>query len=200
MNRLSNLLYKFRYSLNLVTWLFQSRVSQRKLMASNGKKLLSLKLVARTRISYQWVGYRKPQTSFQGFAIYGHQVLMSLQTRANFLGTHSTMSVTVSVITYVNITWYLAVTDNLYSMFSQWKLNEIAVKTCCVFVNESWSRRPSFSTSYNEFLLADSRNVLLSYHFAVKSPRYCSGETQEEKYSLPWLLESSYHPNLTWNW
>jgi hypothetical protein len=37
----------------------------------------------------------------------------------------------------------------------------------------------TFSAAYIELSLADSRSVLLSYHFAVKSPRYCSAETQK---------------------
>jgi hypothetical protein len=49
---------------------------------------------------------------------------------------------------------------------------------------------PTFTTVDNEVLLFDSRIVLLSYHFAVKLPRYCSSETQKEKYILPRLLES----------
>jgi hypothetical protein len=36
--------------------------------------------------------------------MYGHEVLMSLQTRAKFLGTHSTTSVTVSVTRDFNMT------------------------------------------------------------------------------------------------
>jgi hypothetical protein len=35
--------------------------------------------------------------------------------------------------------------------------------------------------AYNELLLADSRNVLLSYHVAVSSPRHCSGVIQKKK-------------------
>jgi hypothetical protein len=51
----------------------------------NGTKLLSLKPVVRTRRSYQWVGYIKKKKSFPGLTMYSHEVLMSLQTRANFL-------------------------------------------------------------------------------------------------------------------
>jgi hypothetical protein len=32
--------------------------------------------------------FKKRQTSFQGFAMYSHEVLMSLQTRAKFFGAH----------------------------------------------------------------------------------------------------------------
>jgi hypothetical protein len=34
------------------------------------------------------IGYIKRQKSFQGLTMYGNEVLMSLQTRANFFGTH----------------------------------------------------------------------------------------------------------------
>jgi hypothetical protein len=34
----------------------------------------------------------------------------------------------------------------------------------------------------SECLIVDSRSILFSEHFAVKSPRYCSAETQREKY------------------
>jgi hypothetical protein len=60
-------------------------------------KLLSLQPVVRTRRCYTIVGLVERQKSFQGLATYGHEVLMSLQTRATFLGTHSTMPVTVSM-------------------------------------------------------------------------------------------------------
>jgi hypothetical protein len=66
----------------------------------NGKKLLSLKPVIRTRRSYKRVGLIKRQESFQRLAVYGHEVLMFLQTRANFLKTQSTTSVTESVIRF----------------------------------------------------------------------------------------------------
>jgi hypothetical protein len=39
-----------------------------------GKKLLSLKPVVRTRRSYKTAGFIKPQKSFQGLAMYGHEV------------------------------------------------------------------------------------------------------------------------------
>jgi hypothetical protein len=63
-----------------------------KLMA---KKLFSLKPVVRARRSYQRVGLEKRQKSLQGLAMYDHEALMSLQTRAKFLETQSTTSVTV---------------------------------------------------------------------------------------------------------
>jgi hypothetical protein len=53
-----------------------------------------------------------------------------------------------------------------------------AVKSCRVFVNKSWRCFCTRNTAYNQFLL-----VLLTYHFALKSPRYCSGETHKETYS-----------------
>jgi hypothetical protein len=49
------------------------------------KKLLSLKPVVRTRRSYKTAGLRQRQKSLQGLALYGHEVLMSLQTRAKLL-------------------------------------------------------------------------------------------------------------------
>jgi hypothetical protein len=47
-------------------------------------KLLSLKPVVRSQRSYKRVGLVKRQISFQGLAMYGHKVLMSLQTQAKF--------------------------------------------------------------------------------------------------------------------
>jgi hypothetical protein len=44
--------------------------------------------------------------------------------------------------------------------------------------------RPSFGTAYIELLISDSRSVLLSNNIAVKSPRYCSGETRRNEYIL----------------
>jgi hypothetical protein len=52
------------------------------------KKLLSLKPVVRARRSYKSAGLIKRQKSFQGLAVYGHEVMMSLQTRAQLFGTH----------------------------------------------------------------------------------------------------------------
>jgi hypothetical protein len=46
--------------------------------------------------------------------MYGHEVFMSLQTRTKFLATHSTTSVTVSVIRDFNMTLYLVVRDFLF--------------------------------------------------------------------------------------
>jgi hypothetical protein len=46
------------------------------------KKLISLKPVVRTRRSYKKAGLIKQQKSFKGLAMYGHEALMSLQTRA----------------------------------------------------------------------------------------------------------------------
>jgi hypothetical protein len=53
-----------------------------------GKKFLSLKPVVRTRRSYKRAGLIKRQKSFQGIAMYGHEVLMSLQKRAKLFATH----------------------------------------------------------------------------------------------------------------
>jgi hypothetical protein len=55
----------------------------------------------------------KTAKSLQGLATYDHEVLMSSQTRANFLGTHSIMSITVSVISDCNMASYLVVRDFL---------------------------------------------------------------------------------------
>ena len=46
----------------------------RKTANINGKKLLSLKPVVRTRRSYNRAGLIKQQKSFQGLAMYGHEV------------------------------------------------------------------------------------------------------------------------------
>ena len=54
----------------------------------NGKKLLSLQPVVRTQRYYKGVRLIKQQKYFQGLATYGHEVLMSLQTRARFFATH----------------------------------------------------------------------------------------------------------------
>ena len=51
----------------------------------------------------------KRQKSFQGLTMYGHEVLMSLQTRAKFFGTHSTTRIIVPVSKDFNMTWYLVV-------------------------------------------------------------------------------------------
>jgi hypothetical protein len=71
-------------------------------MSIYGKNIRSLKPVARR--SYKRVGLEKRQKSSGGNAMYGHEVLKSLQTRAKFLGTHSTTPVTVSVIRDFNMT------------------------------------------------------------------------------------------------
>jgi hypothetical protein len=60
----------------------------RKTANTIGKTLLNLMPVIRTRISYWRAGLRKRHQSFQGLAMYGHEVLMSLQTRAKLFGTH----------------------------------------------------------------------------------------------------------------
>jgi hypothetical protein len=60
----------------------------RKTANINGEKLFSLKPLLRTRRSYKAVELRKRPKSFQGLAMYGHEVLMSLQTRAKLFGTH----------------------------------------------------------------------------------------------------------------
>ena len=54
----------------------------------NGKKLVSLQSVVRTRRYYKRVRLIKQQKSVQRLATYGHEVLMSLQARAKFFGTH----------------------------------------------------------------------------------------------------------------
>jgi hypothetical protein len=48
--------------------------------------------------------------------MYSHEVLMSLQTRAKYLGIHCSTSVTVSVIRDFNMTCYLVVVDFLFEL------------------------------------------------------------------------------------
>jgi hypothetical protein len=55
----------------------------RKTANMNGKKLISLKPVVRTRRSYKRVGLTELQKSFQVLDMYCHEVLMFLQTREN---------------------------------------------------------------------------------------------------------------------
>jgi hypothetical protein len=50
-----------------------------------GKKLLSSQLVVWIRGWYKRFGLKKRQKSFK---VYGHEIFMSLQTRAKFFGTH----------------------------------------------------------------------------------------------------------------
>jgi hypothetical protein len=59
------------------------------------KKHVSLKPGVRTRRSYNRAGLIKEQKSFQGLAMYGHEVLMSLQKRAKLFGTHFSSEVAV---------------------------------------------------------------------------------------------------------
>jgi hypothetical protein len=54
----------------------------------NGKKLFSLKPVVRTQRSYKRVGIIKRQKLFKGHTMYGHEVLVSLETQAKLFGTH----------------------------------------------------------------------------------------------------------------
>ena len=54
----------------------------RKTADFNGEKLLSLQPVVRTRRYYKRVRLIKQQKYFQGLEMYGHEVLMTLQTRA----------------------------------------------------------------------------------------------------------------------
>jgi hypothetical protein len=44
---------------------------------------------------------------FQGLAVHGHELLLSLKTRAKFFGTQSTVRVTVSVTSDFNITYVI---------------------------------------------------------------------------------------------
>jgi hypothetical protein len=81
-----------------------NRFGSRYVYSINGKKLLSLKPVVRTLRSYKRAGLIKRQKYFQGLAMYDHEVLMSLQMRAKFLGIHSMTSLTVSVIRDFNMT------------------------------------------------------------------------------------------------
>jgi hypothetical protein len=57
------------------------------------KRLLSLKPAVRTGRSYKRVGLRKQQKSFQGLAMYGHEVLMPLYTvHINLMNVKCSMS------------------------------------------------------------------------------------------------------------
>jgi hypothetical protein len=54
-------------------------------MRINGKKLLSLKPVVRTRRSFNRAGLKKQQKSFQGLAMYGHEVFDVLTKASNVI-------------------------------------------------------------------------------------------------------------------
>jgi hypothetical protein len=124
--------------------------------------------------------------------MYGHEVLMSFQTRANILMTHSNTSVRVSLIRYFNMTSWSG------AFFIERVHNDYRVKLMLkVAVLLLLNYKPTFRTAYNELLIVDSRSVLLSYHFALKSPRYCSGDTQKQKHSSLQLVKNEHRPNLT---
>ena len=53
-----------------------------------GQKNFSLQPVVRTRLYYKRVKHLKRQKSFKGIAMYGREVLMSLQEHAKFFVTH----------------------------------------------------------------------------------------------------------------
>jgi hypothetical protein len=57
----------------------------RKTANITGKKLLSVKSVVRTRKSYKKAGLIKQQKSFQGLAIYGHEVFDVLTKASKFI-------------------------------------------------------------------------------------------------------------------
>jgi hypothetical protein len=72
-----------------------------------GKTLLSLKPVVRTLRSYKKAGLTKRQKSFQELAMYGYEVMMSLQKRAKLFGTHFSSEVAVkSGCVFVEIIYY----------------------------------------------------------------------------------------------
>jgi hypothetical protein len=103
-------------------------------------------------------------------------VLMSLQTRAKFLGTQSTTSVTVSMTRHFHMTLYLVVRGFLFlNVFTM--RSEIAVNSCYVLLINHKAVGLLF-VRLTELLLVDS--ILLSYHSAVESPQYCSAEIQKE--------------------
>jgi hypothetical protein len=59
------------------------------LTPANGRKLFTSQSVVRTRRYCKRVKLLKRQKSFQGIAMYGHEVLMSYnKTRAKFFGTY----------------------------------------------------------------------------------------------------------------
>jgi hypothetical protein len=70
-----------RHHLCVVHWV-------RKTATITGKKTFQFQPVTRTPRSYKRVGLIKRQKSFPGLTMYGHEVLMSLQTRAKLFGTH----------------------------------------------------------------------------------------------------------------
>jgi hypothetical protein len=80
-------LYNFHRKVATSSLLYSS-YKLRKTANIIGKELLSSKPVLFTRRSYNRAGLTKRQKSFQGLAMYGHEVLMSLRTRAKFFGTH----------------------------------------------------------------------------------------------------------------
>jgi hypothetical protein len=61
----------------------------------NGKKLLSLKPVVRTRRSYNRAGLIKLQKSFQGLAMYGHEVFDVLTKASKVIREHFSTEVAV---------------------------------------------------------------------------------------------------------
>jgi hypothetical protein len=97
----ARILHLFSQHLNFI---FDLTVDMIIAQTINSKKLLILQSVVRTQRSHKRVGLKKTAKSFQGLAIYGHEVLISLQTRAKILGTHSTTLVTVSVTRDFNTT------------------------------------------------------------------------------------------------
>jgi hypothetical protein len=67
-----------------------------------GKKLLSLKPVIRTRRSYRRAGLIKRQKSFQGLAMYGHEVMMSLQMRESYSGHIFRVKLLLNVVVFLS--------------------------------------------------------------------------------------------------
>jgi hypothetical protein len=54
-----------------------------------------MKPVVRTQRSYKRAGFKERQKYFQGLAMYGHEVLMPLQKRAELFGIHFSSEVAV---------------------------------------------------------------------------------------------------------
>jgi hypothetical protein len=142
-----------------------------------GEKLLSLKPVVRTQRSPKRVGLAKRQNHFKDSPCTAMKCWCPYKCEQR-----SQRHILLRPLLYqwLEISTWLGLSFlNVFTMRS-----EIAVTSYCVLLKKSWSSRPTVSTAYKELLHMDSRSVLLSSHFAVKSPRYCSGETQEEKYTL----------------
>jgi hypothetical protein len=70
----------------------------------NGKKSSHFEASCKDLKKLQENWTYETQKSFEGLTMYDHEVLISLQARAKFLVTYSTMSITVSVTRDLNMT------------------------------------------------------------------------------------------------